>query len=269
MLALVVALMAEARPLIDYFHLKEVMGIKGYRIWKKEEMLLILSGTGKLFSAAATSFLLGKYPEITQMVNVGICGHAHLSLGSLIMANKIIDSSENRSFYPTMIISPPCTTLTVICLLKPSQEYREESCFDMESAGFFPAASKFLPAECIQVLKVISDNATSHLPPREKMVSSFISAQCSSLEKIFFDLKSVTHTLLQTTPDASRYLEQWHFTHAEKEKLADILYRIDVLRPKEEHTELLGCKTAADFLLRLEEKAKKLPLFLSRKKIHS
>ncbi len=266
MLALSVALMAEAKPLIHHFHLREEPNIKGYRIWKNHEMLLILTGSGKLFSAAASSYLLGRYPEISLFVNMGIAGHASLAVGSLILASKIIDSQENKSFYPTMIIDPPCRTMTVTTLPKPSKEYREETCFDMEASGFFLASSKFLPSECIHCLKIISDNATSsHFLVHEKIVSDMILAQSGLIETILKQMQGATERR-QPIRTESLYLEQWHFTCSQKEKLADILYRIEALKPKETNEGFSHCKNAQEFLSLLEEKAKKLPIFCGIKK---
>jgi adenosylhomocysteine nucleosidase len=268
MMALSVALMAEAKPLIQSFHLKEQPQTKGYRIWENQEMLLIVTGVGKLSSAAATSFLLGKHSEISFFVNIGIAGHATLPLGSLLLANKIIDASEGKSFYPTLLLHAPCETLCVTTLAKPSKEYREDSCFDTESSGFFQAASKFLSPECIQVIKIISDNlSSSHLMVSEKKVSERISSLEGEIHNLLSLLrKSTQEPAIPHKPIPSDYLEKWHFTHSEKEKLQDILYRIEALQPKKDNEDFSHCKTAEELLARLEEKAKKLPIFCPIKK---
>jgi hypothetical protein len=165
-----------------------------------------------------------------------------------------------------MTIDSPYQTMTVTTLAKPSKEYREETLFDMEAAGFFMAASKFLSPECIHCVKIISDSGSfPHFLIREKQITDMIFAQCPSLESLLGHLKRAALES-HPPPSSDRYLEQWHFTHSEKEKLSDILYRIEALQPQEADPDFSHCKSAQEVLSLLEEKAKKLPIFCGIKK---
>ncbi len=84
MINLVVALPAEARPLIEFFRLKEKTTIGTFRMYRQEDMSLVISGPGKIAAAAATALLAGSNTTGKQAawLNIGIAGHATYAIGT-------------------------------------------------------------------------------------------------------------------------------------------------------------------------------------------
>ncbi len=85
----VVALQAEACPLIDHYGLKRSSG-SPFRTFENQNHRLVISGIGTIRCAAATGYLLGLLPSRNEgLVNLGIAGHGQLEKGSLFIANRV------------------------------------------------------------------------------------------------------------------------------------------------------------------------------------
>ena len=74
MINIVVALPAEARPLLDHFRLRDKQHNTAFPIYRNTDMALIVSGPGKVAAAAATALLAGNRdtPATSAWLNVGI-----------------------------------------------------------------------------------------------------------------------------------------------------------------------------------------------------
>ncbi|HHV59972.1 MAG TPA: hypothetical protein GXX49_06745 [Clostridiaceae bacterium] len=110
MIYIVIALMAEAKPVVKYFSLKKDEDSHKFLVYSSDEITLVISGTGMLSSAVATSFLAGRYvadAESSPIINLGICGARkdYYPTGTLISCNKITDNQTGRSFYPDLMLS--------------------------------------------------------------------------------------------------------------------------------------------------------------------
>jgi nucleoside phosphorylase len=163
LIRLVVALPAEARPLIRRFGLARVDGGE-FPIWHAAETSLVISGVGRAAAASAVACLAGDEPPAeAAWINVGIAGHRALPLGEVVLAHKVADRTGGRAWCPPLVFEPPCATATVTTVDRPETGYPEETVYEMEAAGFCSAAAQFASAELIQVVKVISDNAAA--PP--------------------------------------------------------------------------------------------------------
>ena len=75
MIYVAAALTAEAKPLITYFKLKRDNEIKKYQVFKNEEIILIITGSGMMQGAIGTTYLLSSLNirEEDIFVNLGIC----------------------------------------------------------------------------------------------------------------------------------------------------------------------------------------------------
>ena len=99
MLCLVVALAAEARPLLAPHRLRGVSG-HPYRICAGEQTHLIVSGVGKVAAAAATAYLralIGDAPAA--WLNIGIAGHGSQAVGTALLA-QVVDIASGKPFTP-------------------------------------------------------------------------------------------------------------------------------------------------------------------------
>ena len=185
MIRYVVALAAEARPLIRGLELARAPAGE-LPIWRGPSVSLVVSGIGRDAAAAAVDLLArfggaaesgaggaGGPPEEAAWINVGIGGHRDLPLGEVVLAHRVVDATAAgrrnpdadppRVWCPPPVFEPPCAAATVTTVDRPETRYPEDTVYDMEAAGFCAAAARRAPAELIQVVKVISDNAAA--PP--------------------------------------------------------------------------------------------------------
>lgn len=117
-------------------------------------MCLIVSGTGKIASAAATAYLGAITPTAAAplWLNVGIAGHAELPLGEPVIATRITDQGSGQAWDLSR------SGGDILTVDKPRENYELPWIYEMEAAGFCGAASRFAPVEMIHCLKIISDN---------------------------------------------------------------------------------------------------------------
>ena len=126
---------------------------------------LVVTGVGKINCAAATSYASSflNLPYYASLINIGIAGAKEISIGEVVVANKIIHNSTNKSLFPFKVFSDArhenVTSYENIVF-----DYPENSCVDMEAFSFFTVASKFVSVEHVQVVKLISDNKNSQIP---------------------------------------------------------------------------------------------------------
>jgi adenosylhomocysteine nucleosidase len=167
MLRFVVALQAEARPLVERFGLTPVS--EGpFPVYHGEEVWLIVSGQGKAAAAAATAYLhlvSGGAPG-RAWLNVGLGGHGLRPLGEGVVAHKISDAASGVSWYPQIVIDSPSPTAPLLTAERVEEEYEPPWVYESEAAGFFPTACRFSVAELVHCYKVISDNPDATLARR-------------------------------------------------------------------------------------------------------
>ena len=148
------ALEIEAKPLINFYKLKKT-NYSSFDIWENENKKLIITGVGKLRAAIAISYLFGLSKNVTSFLNLGICGHKNLEIGTLVFPHKIKDSANGKNIiYPSILFENlPCDTFPLMTVDSPCSEYENDYCYDMEAFGFFTAAVKFLPIDLVYSLK--------------------------------------------------------------------------------------------------------------------
>lgn len=161
MINFVIAHKAEASAILQYWKLKKSNDTYPYPVYQNNGIRLIISGSGKTQSAAATSWLAATHasPQVhnTVWLNVGIAGHQSLSLGSTIIANKLLDGATERYWFPTLINNQlPQSTVCTIDV--PTSAYPDSYTYEMEATGFYQTAMRFSTTELVHCIKVISDN---------------------------------------------------------------------------------------------------------------
>lgn len=159
------ALFAEAKPIIDYYALNKEPQNSKFQIFSGEKVKLIISGTGPMNAAVATSHLLStskSNPE-NLVINLGVCGakNENLPLGTPIIAHQLWEHDTGRSFYPDIISSHNLTEGSIETFWQPvkktSLPHIQADYVDMEGSGFYQAAATFYPPHHIYICKVISD----------------------------------------------------------------------------------------------------------------
>jgi len=159
LICLVTAMTAEARPLVDEFQLS-ALPQRGLNAWIGDGVCLLQTGMGAQRAAARIDTLLSVQSGINAFVNVGIAGGNH-PLGSVVLADTIIDNSTGKQWFPHLPPHPVASDLAncaVISVAEPSSDYRNDSVFDMEAAAVIKIASQHTDLSRIQAIKVVSDN---------------------------------------------------------------------------------------------------------------
>lgn len=154
----VIAHPSEASPLIQAYEMKKVE-VHPFALYSGNDHNLIISGSGRVKSAAACAFLMGRLKTRDQgWLNLGIAGHGDMKIGSLFVAGRIRDEVSEESFYPPQLLAPKIQISELLTCSRPCQEYKKGLGFDMEAHGFYQAASLFSTRELVQVVKIVSDN---------------------------------------------------------------------------------------------------------------
>ena len=258
---LVVALQAEAQPLITHFGLRCEAPMGMFRIYRRESMALVISGVGKSLSAAATGYLCGSSDgwRNAPWINVGVAGHQNVDVGELIVANKIVDQSTAHSWYPPQLVANVVNS-TLITVDEPEETYPERAAYDMEAAGFFPAATRCSSGELVQSIKVISDNPHQLIASlNARSIEQLITKNVSKIEQ-FINRLSELSTEIKVLPHhgslPESWANRWSFSVTQCHRLRLLLQRWRALIGDAENLDsaLSACKDGAAVLTALEER---------------
>ena len=238
MIHLLCALPCEARPLLDCHDLRHVPQADIFKCYASRDggISLTISNPDKINAAAAVCYTYTFFNSLPgdAWLNIGTAGHHSLALGVPALAHSIEDAGSGLRWYPQFVAEPPCRTLHLKTLDRPSTEY-EESMVDMEAAGFYATASRFGTAELIYVLKIISDNAAHPAgKPDAEVISGFIQEQLPCINNIIESLRALSAelaTIQQPPPAYSDCVARWHFTEYERNVLLRLLQRWQLLCP--------------------------------------
>lgn len=253
----VVALQSEATPLIEHFKLKSVQS-GPFRFFSRDRVRLIISGMGKINTAAATAALLHQQEFLDQAIciNLGIAGHESLSRGSCFVAHRISDASSGADWYPQMTFNPHCATSRLCTVEAPSNDYPENSGLDMEASAFYPIATRYIASELTQVVKVVSDTPDDSLEELDKQVVTQLVASAMP------DIVNVVDKLCQLSTlqyDGSeiqklkrRYNDHWRLTVSQNNALTRLLERHHALfKVLPEPDMFKQCRSSKDMLKQL------------------
>ena len=179
MKAIISAFYKEVAPLIKHYKLKKEN--TPFEIFKNDEIIVIISGIGKINSAIATTYLLSNY-KIDFIINFGIAGSSQFEVGEMFLINKI-----NKNLYPDVLYHHPFNESEIIC----SDEIITDGEFrlvDMESEGFLKASTKFLPLENIFIIKIVSDNLVCFRPD-DNFMDNLISPHLQNITSFIDNLE--------------------------------------------------------------------------------
>jgi len=269
MICLVVALLAEARPLIAHAKLKKIDG-HPYRLYEGERLRLIVSGIGKVAAGSAVAYQQALLEEpVAAWLNMGIAGHHSEEIGSTLLAYKVIDRATNKTFYPTFSSPPPCDTTQLITVDQVQGEYPDHSGVDMEASGFCATAQRFASSELVHCLKVVSDNPQSTISSLdEKKISRLIEQQLYLVDEFTTTLQDLSAELASLRADPPYFadlLSHWQFTATQQHQLRDLLIRWQTLTPANPITvaDLQNLRNRADVLIKLQQQLDETTLVLT------
>ncbi|MGZ5056534.1 MAG: hypothetical protein ACXWAT_16540 [Methylobacter sp.] len=232
-----IALPCEARPLIQHWHLKKDIRKHPFAIYADDERLVVITGLGKIAMAGALGYTLSMFPDIhlPVLLNLGIAGHRRHELGSLYLADKIVDAETGKKFYPQLPFSLSCQTCSVSTQTRPDSNYTENFLYDMEASAFYEMAVKFSSSELIHCLKIVSDNLQSSLENiNEPLVEDWCVQQLPTIDQLATRLERLRQTFpIATSELHEQLLGEFHFTATSAAKLKALLNRWHLLKGAE------------------------------------
>ncbi len=258
MIHIVTALQHEARPLIDFYSLKSVQN-NPYQIYRNENIHLIVSGVGKKNSFDAAIYLhdfSGKNRNCGWL-NIGIGGHSKRNIGAGALAHKITDQTTGKNWYPPRILKTNCSSECILTVEKIETNYYDSVLYDMESSGFYEAASSCSTSELVQCFKIVSDNLSfSSKKVSGALVRSLVEQNLKLIDSIVRELSKLSSNLdvLDAKPkELDQFLERRHFTVTESHQLRRLLSRLGILFPEEKWFDRIShCKKSGEILTYLE-----------------
>ncbi len=265
----VVALPAEARPIIDALKLKRKID-KPWSTYSNGDDHLLVTGIGQLNAAAACGWLIGHAPSLARLpwLNIGIAGHASHALGELFWVEKL--QGVRGGYYPAL----HCTNALPGAVLKtvdePCSLYVDEKLVDMEGLAFYLTCSRFVPLELVHLLKVVSDNRENPLESFDKKsVPGLIQNNIDKIISFSTALTQLADSLPEPTPVGLEecileYSSRWRFSHSQTQQLYKLLNRYYaltqlLLSPNDLETK---ARDAKQVLSMLEVEIEKLPVVL-------
>jgi nucleoside phosphorylase len=194
---LLVALPAEAKPLIRAFGLKRLQPDREAPRYVKGTLTLTLTGVGMEAAGSALASLHRQSEEHQcHWINLGVAGHTRLEPGTCLLADEITDSHTGERWRLNPIQDLPKTTIGPLRSVRvPETAFATTAGYDMESAAIARTLSEFGALTKLQVLKVISDNPghpSRHITGR--MVSELIERQLPTLESLIARLQTHAQT---------------------------------------------------------------------------
>ena len=266
---LVVALRAEAEPLIEYFQLETGSARGLFTVYRGESVWLVISGVGRVLAGAAVAHLhlvSGGKADVPWL-NVGIAGHRQLSIGNLLLASRIVEPATGRSWYPPYTLDSTVQRSELVTVDQPERDFPRCSAYDMEASGFYAMASRCSTSELVQSLKVVSDNPGTTLDLSHQQISQLIADQLESIATVAGELTGICRWHEKnrpTTPSLDRYLGQWHFTVTQRRRLTGLLRRWAVLNNNDPWAGLTECRGSVDVLQHLEWHLEQQPIRFSQ-----
>jgi adenosylhomocysteine nucleosidase len=271
MINLLVALPAEAKPLIRHFALRRRSDASPFPVYANDGVSLIVSGVGKLKAAAAASHLSvasGTVPD-RAWLNVGIAGDGTRALGEGVLAHSIRDAATRRCWYPPLVFQPPCETTGVLTMDEPASAYPDACSVDMEASAIYATASRFSTSELVHCFKIISDNKANPAHGiSAASVERLVARRLDQIEVLVRELSLLAQEMarLRMPPSGlERFLTRWHFTVSERHRLHQLLrcWQLRGSEPQLSLAESSALAGASEVLALLERRLQDLPVKLS------
>jgi adenosylhomocysteine nucleosidase len=207
----------------------------GFRVFRGEDVRLIVTGMGRVACAAGVAALgerTGGSGEAAWL-NIGIAGHAGHRIGTGVHALSIVEAATDRRWYPPRILDMPGRGETICTVDTPESRYPDSHVYDMEASAFYATALRYASGELIQVYKIISDNRENgvHTVSREGVRESVV-RHLPAIDSIVSALSGLADELDTRRPGLSELehiITRWHFTVSQQHQLRELMRRWETL----------------------------------------
>ena len=251
-----VALMPEARPLIEHWRLRLLSASLPFAIYQNGKKALVVTGMGKANMAAAVAYSLSVLPKQNPvLLNLGIAGHPQHDLGSVWLAHKITDVETGRSWYPPMSFLGQTASACLMSFSRPHDAYQFDALYDMEASAFYEIASKFSSLELIHSIKLVSDNRQQGVASiKPQQVSDWIAEQLPEIEAILARLQKAKDSVPLLDPEPYQtLLTHWHFSASNAVRLRQLLQTWKLVTGEDFNWQQTGAGNAKQLLKCLEQ----------------
>ncbi len=259
MLIWVSALHCEAKPVIDFYRLKKSHDDNAFDYYRGDDMACIVSGTGKVASAAACAWIASRNQQAASIawINLGIAGAAEHEIGALFSINQVIDGDDEKRYYPAPATAAELAGSACMTLSQASENYSEEYLFDMEASGFMYSCLRFSTAELIKSFKIVSDNRTTKIGKDRQQVSDLVQQHIALLDQQAQHLRALNEEVKQLSiaQDTWQQLTALaHFSQTQKSRLR-VLWRYLMNREyrSQELLQQLGGSSSGAIITTLEQ----------------
>jgi hypothetical protein len=266
---MVVAMACEARPLIERYGLRADRAAKGFRLYTGADCALVVSGIGKLPTAAACGYVYGLMGggRTVGWLNVGVGGHPILPIGERLLAHKVRDATTGRVWYPPMLLEWKHGTAEVVTVEEPELDYPDKVVYDMEAAAFHAAVTRFSTGEVVHSLKVVSDNREAPADALDAaQIEDLIDVAVDDIDDVYGQLAALVEEIAGFEADPPHYrelLETCHFTVSRQHQLKRLLLQLRALYSNSEDWRAgLPADNAARLLAALEARVATAPMRL-------
>ncbi len=232
---LIVALKAEAQPLIEFFELKPLPVDETISIFSNHELTLALAGMGKSAAARAVDCVNNtKQHCVNAWLNIGIAGHGEFDVGQGFLADRIVDQTTMKTWYPQFVFQPVCQTGALVTVEKVETDYSIPVGYDMEASGFYPAAINYSTIELVHSYKIVSDNPrNSAAKVTRTNINDLIKSKLSEIRCTVDSLKNLTAEVATRSSSDEllhQFLQRWRFSVTQQFQLKSLLRKTNILK---------------------------------------
>ena len=192
----VVALRAEAAPIIEFFDMKILSNDLLFPIYYNQVTghALVISGIGAIKSASAATFMKARLSIKNHVawINIGIAGYFQDSIGELFQAVKVTAKDTKKTFSPGLRFSRIVKSSSLVTVPQIEKDYADRTLYDMEAAGFCEICPSLSCNELTYVFKVVSDSPNhSSAKLLKRIVSNLIENQLAKVFEISREISKV------------------------------------------------------------------------------
>lgn len=165
MIYIFTAMYCEAEPLIKAYNLRLKRTLRHIQIFETEEsdIVLTITGTGRIHAAAATAAVLSMYDARKSdfLINIGSSAAMSENMAGIYICNKITDTGENRTYYPDMLYNYGLKEAAIITgdsIYHADNENKNiNTLYDMEASAVYQAGSLYFGPDKMVFIKAVSD----------------------------------------------------------------------------------------------------------------
>ena len=227
----VIALHAEARPLIEAYRMKIISNELIFPVYINYETghALVISGIGAARAAAAATYLktLLSIENYSAWINIGIAGFFKEQIGKIYQALKVLNLHNNQAFFPGLRLSNYVEGSPLVTVSKPEFKFASSVLYDMEAAGFCEVAPLFSCNELTFVFKVVSDTPMTKFDNSKKFVKGLLENNMEIISNLLMQIEEVVdeeEKRLRIPEEVKEVMANFHFTESNRHNF-EMVYR--------------------------------------------